>query len=87
MRGQRHIRHARERVIGLQWLGVEHVKAGMADMAALQRGDQRRLVHQRAARGVDEDDARLHARDARRTEEAARFVGERQMQRHHVGAR
>ena len=31
----------------------------------LERVDQGRLVHQRAARGVDEDHAGLHARDAR----------------------
>ena len=37
VRGQRHIVHPRERVVGLQRLGMEHVEPGMADMAAAQR--------------------------------------------------
>ena len=87
VRGQRHVRHFRQRMIGLQRLGVEHVEPGMADVAAFERGDQGRFVHQRAARGVDEDHARLHARDALLAQETTRLVAERQVHRHHVGAR
>src|SRR5262249_44459612 len=35
-----------------QRLGRHHVERGAAEMAALERGDQRRLADQRAARGV-----------------------------------
>ena len=45
------------------------------------------FVHQRAARGVHQDRARLHARDALLAQEAARAVVKHQVHRHHVGAR
>jgi hypothetical protein len=87
VRGKRHVLHFCQWIIGLERLGVEHVEPGMADLPALQRSDQRGFVHQRAARGIDEDDARLHARNALGIEEAAGLVAERQVQRHHIGAR
>ncbi len=78
-------RQLRQRIVGFQRFGVEYVEAGVADVTALERGDQRRLVDQRAAGGIDQDDAGLHLRDAFRRQEAARFVAERQMQRDDVG--
>ncbi len=87
VRGQRHVRQLRQRMIGLQRLGVEHIESGVADVAAGERGDQRGFVHQRAARGIDQDDARLHAGDAFGGQKAARFVVEREVHRYHIGAR
>ena len=50
---------------GLGWFGVEHVQAG-AELAALERSPQRRLVHHLAAGGVDENGVGLQAgRDGR----------------------
>src|SRR5215472_10669640 len=79
--------HAGERVIGPERLGVKHVETGMADMAALDRCDQGGLVRQGAARGVDQDRARLEPRDPPGIEEAARLLVERKMERDHVGGR
>src|SRR5580692_1568175 len=62
---QRDIVHAGERMVGLERLGMEHVEAGMADAAAAQTLDQRGLIDQGAARGVDQHNARLHARHLR----------------------
>ena len=55
--------------------------------AARQRVDQRRLVHQCAPRGIDQDGARLEAGEAVGVEKAARVVAEREMERDDVGAR
>ena len=68
-------------------LGVEHVEAGVADAAAAQAVQQGRFVDQRGARGVDENHARLHARELRRPRNPRVLVVEREMQRDHVGAR
>src|SRR6185503_7821538 len=38
-----------QRVIGLEWLLVEHVEPGVAEVAVLERRDQRHLVGERAA--------------------------------------
>ena len=43
-----------QRVVGRQRLGVEDVERGAGDRAAPQGGEQRRLVDDRPARGVDE---------------------------------
>ncbi len=80
-----HIVELGQRMIGLQRLAVEDVEAGMADMATLQRLDHRRLIDQRAARGVDQDRAGLHPRDARLVEKAAGLVVEHKIERDDVG--
>ena len=55
-----------ERMVGLDRLRMKYVKPGAADAARGQSVDQRRLVDEGAcARGVDEDGARLDARDPR----------------------
>ena len=87
MRGQRHILHARERVIRRERLGVEYIEPGVADMAAVERPDERCLVDQGAARGIDQDRARFHPRDAAGVDDAAGAVVEGEMQRDHVGPR
>ena len=53
----------------------------MADLPRAQRLDHRRLVDERAARGVDEEGAAPHRGDACRRKEAARLVGEQEMER------
>ena len=73
-------------MIGFQRLVVEYIEPGMADVARLQRVDQRLLVGERAARGVDEQRTGLHARDALAAQEAARLVVEHEVERNHVGA-
>ena len=52
---QRDVLKLRQRMIGLQRLVVEHVEAGVADVAALERAEQRGFVNQCAAR-VSMDD-------------------------------
>ncbi len=76
-----------ERVIGGRRLDAEHVEPGAGEAAARQRRQQRRLVDQRAAPGVDQDRAGLERREERRARETARRIGERAVQRHHVGER
>ena len=73
-----------QRMIGLERLGVKHVETGVTDMAAFKRVEQRSLVHQRAARGVDQNHAGFHARDTLLAQEPAGFVIEDQIERHHV---
>ena len=87
MRGEGNIFHLRQRVIRLQRLGVENVEPDVADVPALERLDQRRLVDQRAARGIDQDRARLHARDALGAQESAGRVIEHQVEGDHIGVR
>src|SRR5712671_1503251 len=53
MRGEHHVVELAERMIDRQRLDVEHVKAGAADAAVGESGDQGLLVHDRAARRVD----------------------------------
>ena len=69
---------------GLGWLGVEHVQAG-AQLAALERGPQRGLVHHFAAGGVDEDGVGLQQGEPGGIDELAGVGLQRQVQRHDVG--
>ena len=64
---------------------AEHVDRGAGDHAALDRLVQRLLVHERAARGVDEVGARLHARELLAADQPARLLVQRGVQRHEVG--
>ena len=68
-----------------QRLDVEHVEAGAGDLLSLQRGDQRRLVDDRAARGVDEIGRRLHQREFGGADQPARAVAEHDMDGDEVG--
>src|SRR5580704_8242222 len=84
---QRDVRQFGQRMIRRQRLDVEDIEAGMADMAGLQGVDHRGFVDHGAARGVDEDDARLHRGDAFCGKKAAGFVVEQKMQRDHLALR
>ena len=65
---QQRLRHRFQRRIRLALIDVE---PRPAQMAAAQRLQQRPVIHQPAARGVDEDGARLHGRQLPRADEMA----------------
>ena len=54
---------------------------GAGDLARLERRDQRGLVDELAARGVDDPHAVLHPRDRVGVDRAAGLVVQRQVQR------
>lgn len=58
MRCDDHLRQVEQRAVGARFAG-EHVKTGSAHVAPADSVGQRRLVHQAAAGGVDDDDAGL----------------------------
>ena len=87
MGGQRHVLHARQRMVRLERLGMKNVEPGMADMAAREGVEQGRFIDQRAARGVDQDRAGLDACEPLGVEQAAGLVVQCEMQRDHVGPR
>ncbi len=74
-----------QRVALARWLGVQHIQPGAAQSAGLQGGQQRRLVHQPAARGVDQQRVRLHQGQLGRANQATGVVVQRQMQAQHIG--
>ncbi len=86
MRREQRVRQAPERMIPRQRLAVVDVER-RRDAAALERCDQRRLVDQRSARGVDQQRARLHAGELRRADDAARALRQHEMQADDVGLR
>jgi hypothetical protein len=71
---------------GRQRLGPVDVER-RPDAALLKRGEQRRLVDQRPARGIDDDRARLHARELRRADDPRRALGEHHVQRDRIRRR
>src|SRR5579863_3391680 len=87
MRRQRDIVHARQRIVGLQRLGVKHIEPGMADAAGAQRIDEGRLIDQAGAGGIDENHAGFHRCELSGPKKAARLVVERQGHRDDIGAR
>ena len=69
-----------------QRLDVEHVEPGAGDRARAQRPEQRVLVDDRPARGVDEHGGRLHQRELAGADQPARALGEPQVDAHDVRA-
>lgn len=67
-------------------LVLEDVEPRAGDAALGERLVQRRLVDDRSARRVDEVGGRLHERETRLVEKAARLLGERDVHGHDVGA-
>ena len=65
---------------------VVHVEPGRGDRARPQCLDQRPLVDDRSARGVDQRRGRLHQRELGGAEQAAGAVAEHEVDRQHVGA-
>ena len=66
-------------------LGGEDVERGARDLAGANRGGQRRLIDELAAGGVDDSNAVAHRLERIGADEAARLVGQRQVQRDEVG--
>ncbi|MCY1420578.1 hypothetical protein D9M71_362050 [compost metagenome] len=79
-----HVGQGEQRRLAQRFLLVD-VEAGGADLAVLQRLDQRRLVHHRAAGDVDQDGARLHQRQLAAADQVAGLRAERHHQHHEVG--
>ena len=68
-------------------LSRHHVERGAAEMAGIQRRDQRRLIDQRPARGVDEECAVFYLGEGFGVHQAARRRLQRRMHRDEIGAR
>src|SRR5690242_12321757 len=63
MRSDHHVVELAEGMIDRQRLDREHVDAGARDLLLLQHLEERRLVDDRTARGIDDIGGRLHARE------------------------
>ena len=79
MGGEHDVGHFPQRPLDLG-LVLEHVEAGAGDLFARQRADQRRLVDDGAAGGVDEESRRLHQAQLARADLVMRLPIERRMQ-------
>ena len=86
MRGAEHLRVLHQREV-LRRLHGEDVEGRAGQMARVERGNERRLVHERTARAVHEDRALLHHRELRRADEVFRLCAARRMKGHDVGLR
>ena len=85
MRRQQHAVEPAERRIGGERLHSEDVDRRSADPLLPDGGGERRVVHQLAARGVDQHRRRLHQPQPLGIDQVAGLVGERDVQRHHIG--
>ena len=84
MRRDDDVRRVQERAVVR--LGREDVDRGACDLPRFERLDQRGLVDELAAGGVDDPDAVAHVRDRVRVDRVPRVVGQRQVQRQEVSA-
>jgi hypothetical protein len=75
-----------QRVLGRQRLGIGDVECRTGDLARVQREQQRLRIDDRAARGVDEQRGRLHARERGAVDQVAGLGRERDVQGHEVRA-
>src|SRR5690606_17549032 len=75
-----------DRVAFGQRLLGKHVQSGAGDRLALQRLDQRRLVHDSAARGVDQNGGALHHVELALTHDVDGLLRLADVQADHVGA-
>ncbi len=73
-----------QRAVGRERLRIEHVERGAGQPAVVERLDERRLVHDAAARAVDQAAGGLHFRQRRRADQAAGLVGQRRVDRDEV---
>ena len=73
-----------DRVVGPRRLDRQHVDPGPADLALLDRGDQRRHVDDAAARRVDQKGVLLHRSELGRADHVPGFLGQRAMEADHV---
>src|SRR6185437_14921879 len=86
VRGEHRARRGAKRVVGRQRLHVEHVEAGAGDPAGAQRLDQRGLVDDRAAGGVDQVAVRTDQVQLAGAEQAPGAVGQLEVDGDHVRA-
>lgn len=87
MRCDEDIRRAHERMLGRQRFGDEGIERRARDPSLVQRAHERGLVHDGAARGVDEMRALFHPTELRLADEPARLRRERGVQGDKVGFR
>ena len=85
VRREHDVRRIAQRRVGRQRLLGEHVERGAGEPARTQRCDERLLVDERAARGVDEQRAGPQQREPGRVDEAARRIRDRQVEADDVG--
>ena len=85
VRGDHHLRQLEQRAVGAR-LGGEHVQTRGAHMPARDRIGQRLLVDEPAARGVDDDDARLGLGQGLLAQQPRGLLGLGQVHRDEVGA-
>ena len=85
MRGDDDVVAAQQRVIRGERLGRRDVEPGTEQVPVVERAEEGVLVDQSAARGVDEHGSGLHRRELGGAEEAARLVGQRDVDGHDVG--
>ncbi len=69
--GEDRVRRRQDRVVGCRGLALEHVEAGGGDLVVGQRGGERGLVDELAARGVDDDGVAREQRELGRAEQPA----------------
>ena len=87
VRREQEVGRVAQRRVGRQRLLREDVQRGARELARAQRRDERLLVDERAARGVDEQRAGPQQRQARRVDQAARRRRDRQVEADDVGHR
>src|SRR4051794_1130050 len=84
MRRAYDIRQRKERRVLGRRLALPDIEPGGEEAPALQRVEQRRLVDDAAARGVDDDRGLLHQRELRRADHVPGLGGERDVDAHQV---
>ena len=84
VRGADEVRLREERVVRGRRLDREDVQRRAAELAAVERAGERRLVDEAAAGAVDEASALLHERELPLADEVLRLIGEGHMERHEV---
>src|SRR5882672_2148848 len=88
-RGAADVRHQRD-IVEVEKSGVEprlaleHVEAGRCDALFLERRDQRRVVDDPAAGGVDQDRGRLHQRELLRADQVVARGGIRHVEAYEI---
>jgi hypothetical protein len=87
MRAQHDVVAREQRMAARQWFALQHVQAGAGKLPRLERGGERRRVHDRPACDVHEERAGMHAREVRGVHQASRPRRERASEHHEVGAR
>ena len=85
MRGEHHLLAGAQRRVLRQRLGGEGVEAGAGEVAVIDQLQQRVLVDQATARGVDHVGAFLHLRQLLGAEDVGGFLGARDVQGDDVG--